>query len=60
MSGNISASGLLAGAKVVESSIEATITRADGRVEHLGTISYFHRNPLRRLAWRISRWLKGY
>lgn len=43
--------GLLAHAKAREASIEATITRADGTVEHLGVISYWHRNPLVR-AWR--------
>jgi len=34
--------------------IEAVITRADGTVEHLGTVSYWHRNPLRRLWWRLT------
>ena len=36
-------------------SVEATIIRADGRVENLGVISYWHVNPLKRLAWRIGR-----
>ena len=31
-----------------EASVEAVITRADGRVEKLGTIAYWHKNPLRR------------
>ncbi len=39
-------------------SISAVITRADGRVENLGTISYFHKNPLLRWAWHGRRWLK--
>jgi hypothetical protein len=39
--------------------IEAVITRADGTVEHLGTISYWHKNPLRVWAWRLSRALRG-
>lgn len=38
-----------------EASISATVTRADGTVEHLGVVSYWHRNPLRRWAWRIGR-----
>ena len=29
----------------------AVVVRADGSREELGTISYYHRNPLRRLAW---------
>jgi len=40
-------------------SLEATITRADGTVEHLGVIAYWHRNPLRRWAWRLGQLLKG-
>jgi len=39
-------------------SIRAVITRADGTVEDLGTISYWHKNPLRRLAYRIGRLFK--
>ncbi len=60
MNGTVhSTTGMFAGAKIVETSIEATVTRADGRIEHLGTISYYHKNPLRRLLWRVGRWLKG-
>jgi hypothetical protein len=51
--------GLLAGAKISEATLVATVTRADGTVEHLGTIAYFSPNPLKRLAWRIGRWLRG-
>ena len=38
---------------------EAVVTRADGTVENLGVVSYWHRNPLRVLAWKISRLVKG-
>jgi len=34
------------------------ITRADGRVEDLGIIDYYHKNPLRRIAWRLRQFLK--
>lgn len=34
-------------------SVEATIRRADGRVEPLGVVAYYHRNPLKRLAKRL-------
>lgn len=44
---------------VTETTLEATIIRADGRREHLGVIAFYHRNPLRRLAWRVSRWIRG-
>lgn len=36
-------------------SIHAVVTRADGTVEDLGMIAYWHRNPLMRLAWRVWR-----
>jgi len=35
----------------------ATITRADGSVEELGVIDYYHQNPIKRLIWRIKKWL---
>ncbi len=40
--------------KVREASISAVIIRADGTREELGVVSYWHRNPLRRLLW----WLR--
>ncbi len=56
---------------VKEASIEATIIRCTcdvelpcphagqpcpkGRVEEKGVISYYNRNPLRRLMWRLGR-----
>lgn len=43
-----------AGAPVKSVQIEAVIIRADGRVEPVGTLAYWHRNPLKR-AWF---WLK--
>ena len=36
-------------------SIEAVVIRADGSREDLGTISYWHKNPLRRLLWRMRQ-----
>ena len=38
--------------------IDAIITRADGTVEHIGTVSYWHRNPFKRIIWRIKQWLQ--
>lgn len=46
-------------ARMREASISAVVIRADGRVEDLGVVSYWHKSPLRRLAWRIGRQLKG-
>jgi hypothetical protein len=38
--------------------ISAIITRADGTVENVGTIAYWHRNPLKRWAWSLNRIIK--
>jgi len=35
----------------------ATITRADGSVEELGVIDYYHQNPIKKLIWRFKKWL---
>lgn len=50
--------GLLVNAKAKESFITAVITRADGTVEDLGVVSYWHRNPLRRYWWHIVKFIK--
>ena len=49
----------IANTKAKESILEATIIRADGTVVSLGAISYWHRNPIKRLIWRIKRWLRS-
>jgi len=38
---------------VKEATIAAVVIRADGTREDLGVVSYYHKNPLRRLAWRL-------
>lgn len=43
--------------KTKEMVLEAVITRADGTVENLGAIVYWHPNPLKRIIWRIKQWL---
>jgi hypothetical protein len=47
----------LARGRASEIVIEATVTRADGRVERLGTVSYWHKSPWKRLVWRLKRML---
>jgi hypothetical protein len=37
----------------VEASIEVKVIRANGTVEDHGVVSYYHRNPLKRLLWRL-------
>jgi hypothetical protein len=43
--------------KIKEASIAAVVVRADGRREDLGVVSFWNRNPFKRLLWRINRWL---
>jgi hypothetical protein len=40
-----------------EIQLVATITRADGTVEELGVIDYYHVNPIKMLIWRIKKWV---
>ena len=40
-----------------ELQLVATIIRADGTVEELGVIQYWHKNLLKRIIWRIKKWL---
>lgn len=47
-----------ANADIKEASIQATVIRADGSVEHLGTVSFYHRNPLRRAMWALKQKLR--
>jgi hypothetical protein len=50
---------ILAKGKAREATLEAVITRADGTVERLGVVSYWHRNPLKRWAWRLYQlWMR--
>jgi hypothetical protein len=42
-----------------EAIIELVVTRADGTVENLGVVSYWHKNPFKRLAWRVKQFVKG-
>ena len=36
----------------------ATITRADGSVEQLGVIDYWHKNPIKRIIWKLKKFLE--
>lgn len=38
--------------------IAAVVIRADGTREDLGVVSYWHRNPLRRLSHAVSQFLR--
>ena len=40
-----------------EIQLEAVVVRKDGTVERLGVIDYYHRNPIKRITWRINKWL---
>jgi hypothetical protein len=36
----------------------ATITRADGTVEELGVIDYWHKNPIKLFIWKLKKFLR--
>ena len=40
-----------------ETQLEITVTKADGTVVKYGVVSYWHKNTLKRLLWRIKKWL---
>lgn len=42
-----------------EASISAVVIRADGRREDLGVVSYWSKNPFKRLAWNLGRFLRS-
>jgi len=46
----------VADSKVKQATIEVVVLRANGTREDLGIVSYWHRNPLKRLAWRLKLW----
>lgn len=48
-------SEMTAKTSVKQVTVDAVVIRADGTRENLGTIAYFHKNPLRRLIWRITK-----
>jgi len=50
--------GLLTHGKAKEARFSAVVTRADGTIEDLGEIAYWHKNPLRRWFWAVKRWAK--
>ncbi len=35
--------------------VQAVVTRADGSVENLGVVSYWHKSLWKRLSWRLKR-----
>lgn len=49
----------VANSRAVEQTLTAVITRADGTVEHVGVVAYWHRNPIMRWKHRIQQFFKG-
>ena len=49
---------IVAPARAKELTISAVITRADGTVEDLGDIVRWHRNPFKRLKYRLVSGIK--
>lgn len=37
--------------------VHAVVKKADGTIIDHGMVGYYHRNPIKRLIWRIKKWL---
>jgi len=48
-------SNLSVNSQARETTVEMIVTRADGTVENLGVVSYWHRNPIMRVAWHLRK-----
>jgi hypothetical protein len=40
-----------------ELQLHAVVIKADGTIEDLGVVDYWHQNPIKRIIWRIKKWL---
>jgi len=50
---------IFGGRAVQQASISAVVLRADGSVKRdLGVVGYWHKNPLKRLAWKVKQWVR--
>lgn len=43
---------------VQEASLSAVIIRVDGSKEDLGQVAYFHKSFIKRIIWKIKKFLK--
>lgn len=48
---------VLTSSPLKEASFSAVIIRADGTREELGEIAYYNKNPFKRLAWYIKKFI---
>lgn len=48
---------VLTSSPLKEASFSAVIIRADGTREELGEIAYYNKNPLKRFAWYIKKFI---
>jgi hypothetical protein len=42
--------------RIAQAEIHAVVIRKDGTREDLGVVSYWNKNPVKRLLWRFKRW----
>ena len=50
---------IVAKSEVKEMALSAVIIRADGTVEDLGTVSYWHKNIFKQILWKVKQWLRS-
>jgi 2-keto-4-pentenoate hydratase len=44
---------------VRKATISAVVTRKNGKVENLGVLAAYHRNPIINFLWALRRWAHG-
>lgn len=47
--------GMQVTSETKQAAVSIVVTRANGKVEDLGVVAYFHRNPMRRLLYALKR-----
>jgi len=47
--------GMQVTSETKQAAVSVVVTRANGAVEDLGVVAYYHRNPLRRLVYLLKR-----
>jgi hypothetical protein len=50
-------SNTMANSGIEQSSLSMVIIRANGEREDLGVVSYYHKNPIKRIMFKIKKFL---
>jgi hypothetical protein len=50
----------VAGTSLQDATISIRVIRADGTIEDYGVVSFYHRNPVLRFAWKHLKFTRTY